>query len=67
MNEPYKYLGNISAVEGWASVSLRCDVCMVEWIGCYDQAACPQCGNHDDWDRLMESRGYYSAERKAAE
>ncbi len=58
----YRNLGNISAVDGWASVGLRCDVCMVEWVGCWDMAACPECGNHDDWDRLMEARGYYKRE-----
>lgn len=61
MSEVYKFLGNISAVEGWASVALRCDVCMVEWVGCYDQATCPRCGNHDAWDALMEARGYYKS------
>lgn len=59
----YENLGNISAVDGWASVGLCCDVCLVEWVGCWDMAACPRCGNHDSWDRLMEARGYYEAKR----
>ena len=55
MSENYKDLGNISAVEPVYAIALQCDVCRVKWIGCWDQAACPQCGNHDSW----EARGYY--------
>ncbi len=58
----YEDLGNISAVDGWASVWLCCDVCLVKWVGCWDMAACPRCGNHDSWDELMEARGYYRRE-----
>lgn len=53
---PYKHLGNFNAAPDWAAMTLRCDVCRVEWIGCWDNATCPQCGNHDDWDRQMEDR-----------
>lgn len=60
-SDPYKFYGNISATEGWASIALCCDKCMIRWVGCYDMAACPQCGNHDDWDRLMEYRGHYKS------
>lgn len=55
----YKDLGNLSAVEGWASVGLSCDKCNVKWVGCFDAAACPQCGDHSAWDKLMEQRNYY--------
>lgn len=49
----YKYLGNLSAAPDWTSIKLECHSCRVEWIGCWDNAACPQCGNHDAWDELM--------------
>ena len=52
----YKHLGNLSAVEPWAQVTLRCHVCRVEWIGCQDAAACPQCGDTANWEWLMELR-----------
>lgn len=59
LHAPYEHLGNLSAVEPHASVTLRCHRCRVEWIGCFDAAACPRCGNHDDWDKLMAERGHY--------
>lgn len=43
MQTDYKYLGNFSAVEPWHSVSMRCDDCRVEWIGCWDNFECPMC------------------------
>lgn len=65
MSSPYKNLGDLSAVEPWAKVSLHCDKCMVEWLGCMDAAECPQCGNTDAWDELMVARGYYTKEDSA--
>ena len=40
----YKYLGNLAACEPWAAQGMRCDNCMVEWMGCWDNFQCPKCG-----------------------
>ena len=58
-SDNYRNLGNLSATPDWASVGLDCNICKVRWIGCWDNAACPECGNHEAWDKLMESRRYY--------
>ncbi len=63
----YTHLGNLSAVEPWAQVTLYCDVCQVKWLGCMDAAACPKCGDHKDWDELMESSGHYRNETPKTE
>lgn len=57
--EAYKFLGNFNAAVDWAAVTLYCDPCRVSWIGCWDNAACPVCGNSDSWDDLMKVRGHY--------
>lgn len=41
----YKDLGYLSAVQPWQSVPMYCDDCKVEWVGCWDNFACPICGD----------------------
>lgn len=40
----YQYVGDFSATPPWFSVSMRCDDCMIEWTGCWDNFQCPKCG-----------------------
>lgn len=40
----YKYLGNFSATPPEHSRAMSCDDCRVEWVGCWDNFQCPQCG-----------------------
>lgn len=52
----YTDLGNLSAVEFWWNVRLHCDVCRIQWIGCADAAACPQCDNTEAWDKITNEK-----------
>ncbi len=56
MSEDYKYLGNFNAATPEAGVYLTCDQCSVSWIGCWDNNCCPQCGDHEAWEKLGARR-----------
>ena len=43
-NVKYRYLGNFSAVDPAYSRGMSCSDCKVEWIGCWDNFMCPECG-----------------------
>lgn len=44
LDEPYKYIGNFSAVDPVYSRDMYCDKCNVSWTGCWDNFMCPICG-----------------------
>lgn len=56
----YRDLGNLSAVDPSSQVSLDCHKCRVKWIGCFDANVCPECGDWEAWEELMEFRGHYT-------
>lgn len=39
-----RYLGNFSAVDPAYSRLMSCYECNVEWVGCWDNFECPECG-----------------------
>jgi hypothetical protein len=39
-----RHLGNFSAVEPVYSRLMFCGECNVDWIGCWDNFMCPECG-----------------------
>lgn len=40
----FQYLGDFSATPPEHSRHMSCYECEVEWIGCWDNFQCPQCG-----------------------
>lgn len=44
IEEPYRYLGNFSAVDPAYSRGMECHNCCVSWTGCWDNFQCPICG-----------------------
>lgn len=43
-----RHAGNL-AVTPERSVPLYCEECDVAWNGCAAAAACPECGNEQEW------------------
>ena len=39
-----RHLGNFSAVEPVHSRLMFCSECNVDWVGCWDNFMCPECG-----------------------
>lgn len=39
-----RHLGNFSAVEPAYSRLMYCYDCNVDWVGCWDNFQCPECG-----------------------
>jgi len=40
----WKDYGDLSAVEPWHRVAMRCHACKTKWLGCWDNFQCPECG-----------------------